>query len=70
MKNAKKVEELRAKYPVGTRVVLDKMDDPQSPPAGTSGMVRFVDDMASIHMAWETGSTLALIPGVDEFHAL
>ena len=27
-----------------------------------------VDDMGSIMVRWETGSTLSLIPGVDSFH--
>ncbi len=65
-----KIEELREKYPAGTRVVLDQMDDPQSPPAGTSGTVRCVDDMGDIHVAWNTGSSLALVPGVDRFHTV
>jgi hypothetical protein len=41
------------------------MDDEQAPPAGTKGKVIHVDDIGSIHIAWETGSTLAVVPGVD-----
>lgn len=33
----KMVERLRAEFPVGCRIVLDKMDDRQAPPIGTAG---------------------------------
>ena len=54
-------------YPKGTRVELHYMDDPQAPPCGTKGTVMFVDDIGQIHVKWETGSSLALIPSVDSF---
>lgn len=34
------VEKVRAKYPIGTRVELVKMDDVQAPPVGTKGTVK------------------------------
>jgi hypothetical protein len=37
------VEGIRARYPVGTRVELVKMDDVQAPPVGTRGTVLGVD---------------------------
>ena len=45
------VEVLRRQYPVGTRVELVRMDDPQAPPIGTKGTVRGVDDIGSIMVA-------------------
>lgn len=42
------VERIRKEYPVGTRVELVQMDDPQAPPVGTKGTVRGVDDIGSI----------------------
>ena len=36
------VERIRKEYPVGTRVELVQMDDPQAPPVGTKGTVRGV----------------------------
>ena len=33
------VERIRKEYPVGTRVELVQMDDPQAPPVGTKGTV-------------------------------
>lgn len=62
--------ELRAAYPVGTRLVLDAMDDIQAPPIGTAGTVQGVDDAGQILMGWDTGSGLSLIPGVDSFHRI
>lgn len=44
----KMVENMRRQYPVGSRVELVKMDDPQAPPIGTRGTVRGVDDTGSI----------------------
>ena len=41
------VESLRKHYPVGCRVELVRMDDPQAPPIGTKGTVRGVDDIGS-----------------------
>ena len=47
------VNMLREKYPKGTRVVLLEMDDPQAPPIGTKGTVRYVDDAAGIGVNWD-----------------
>ena len=59
------IERLRSKYKEGTRVRLDRMNDFQAPPEGTLGTVQFVDDIGSIHVKWDTGSSLAVAYGVD-----
>lgn len=64
------VKTLRELYPAGTRIRLLKMDDIQAPPAGTEGTVTFVDDAGTIHMRWNTGSSLGLISGEDEFEVV
>lgn len=65
------VERLRAMYPKGTRVELISMDDPyRSMEPGLKGTVQGVDDMAHIHIAWENGSTLSAIYGVDQIRKL
>lgn len=56
---------IRKQYPAGTRVELVKMDDPQSPPIGTKGTVRGVDDIGSIMVAWDNGCGLSVAFGVD-----
>ena len=61
------IEELRRKYPAGTKVEVIFMDDCQAPPPGTLGEIQGVDDAGSILVAWKTGSTLSLIAEVDRF---
>lgn len=59
------VERLRREYPAGCRVELIRMDDPQAPPAGTKGTVRGIDDIGSIMVSWDTGSSLSVVYGED-----
>ena len=59
------VEVLRRQYPVGTRVELVRMDDPQAPPIGTKGTVKGVDDIGSILVAWDNGCGLSVAYGAD-----
>lgn len=62
------VEKLRQEYPVGTIIKLIRMDDPYTKIlSGTFGAVRGVDDAGHILMSWETGSTLSLIVGEDDY---
>lgn len=61
------VDEIKAMYPQGTRIELIYMEDAQAVPSGTKGTVWHVDDMGTIHMKWDNGRTLGLIPSVDEF---
>ena len=55
-----KLRQLKAEYPTGTRIELVSMDDPQAPPVGTRGKVVYVDDIATIHVAWSTGGSLGV----------
>lgn len=59
------VEQVRKEYPVGTRVILQRMDDCQAPPVGTKGTVTGVDDTASVLVAWDNGSRLNVVYGED-----
>ena len=59
------VERIRKEYPVGTRVELVQMDDPQAPPVGTKGTVRGVDDISSIMVAWDNGCGLSVAYSED-----
>lgn len=59
------IHRLRKEYPIGCRVELIKMDDPQAPPAGTRGTVTGVDDIGSIMVDWDNGSGLNACYGED-----
>jgi len=61
------VENLRKEYPAGTRVRILEMDDIQAPPKGTEGTVKGVDDVGDIEVAWDNGSSLNLLFGIDHF---
>ena len=66
----KELKMVREMYPKGTRVVLLEMDDPQAPPVGTMGTVRYVDDAVGIGVNWDNGSSLSAIYGVDRIKKL
>ncbi len=52
----------------GKRIRLIKdMNGIHPIPAGTEGTVKYVDDIGTMHMEWDTGSTLGLIYGEDEY---
>lgn len=61
------ITRLREKYPEGTRVELVHMgDDPYSKLVpGDKGTVKHIDDMGTIHVSWDKGSSLGLAYGVD-----
>lgn len=56
---------IREEYPAGCTVELISMDDPQAPPIGTTGKVIAVDDVGTIHVAWQTGSCLGIAYKID-----
>ena len=55
-------------YPKGTRIKLLAMgDDPRPIPSGTKGTVEVVDDIGTVHCAFDNGRRLGLIPNIDIF---
>lgn len=65
------IKYIKEKYVTGTKIELIKMYDLIAPVlAGTKGVVEFVDDIGTIHIKWETGSSLGLTVGIDEFKIL
>jgi len=64
------IKELKKFYSPGTKVKLVKMDDVQAPPIGTIGEVESLDDIGTIHIKWENGSTLGAAFGEDKVEAL
>ena len=68
--NPKEIAEIRLNYPPGTRIELIHMEDNWPVPAGSCGIVEHVDDAGQIHMKWDNGRTLAIVPQVDKFRRL
>ncbi len=65
------VESLRARYPKGTRVELIEMNDfYREMPAGLRGTVVAVDDIGTVHIAWDNGSSLGAAYGVDRIRRI
>lgn len=61
------IERLKEKYPIGCRVELVHMIDPYSLlPEGEQGIVKAIDDIGTIHVAWDCGSSLGIVYGEDE----
>ena len=61
------IEMLRQRYPVGARVELTHMDDPYNTKLvpGCKGTVIYVDDIGTIHVKWDCGSSLGIVYGED-----
>ena len=64
--NMRMVEQLRATWTPGTRVVCHSMmGEPRY--SGRHGTVESVDDAGQVHVCWDGGGSLALIYGEDEW---
>ena len=52
----------------GKRVKCLLMNDDYNPvPSGTLGTIDHVDDIGTIHVKWDNGSTLGLVPEEDDY---
>ena len=67
---SEEIKLIKEKYVAGMKIELIKMYDLYAPVSGTRGTIIGVDDSGKILMNWETGSSLSLIVGVDEFTIL
>ena len=65
------VEELKTldvdEIKIGTTLELVEMQGEKQMPKGLRGVVTHIDDAAQIHVKWQNGSSLAIIPEVDKF---
>lgn len=58
--------QLKTKYTPGTRVRLLRMNDPYTKLSpGETGTVTGVDDIGTIHVSWDCGSSLGVAYGED-----
>jgi hypothetical protein len=52
----------------GSRIILQSTSDPYtSLRPGSKGTVIFVDDTGTVHVKWDNGETLGLLPDEDRF---
>ena len=62
------IKAIKDKYVPGIKLELIKIYDYINPvPEGATGEVINVDDIGTIHVSWNNGSTLGLVVGIDEF---
>lgn len=61
------LDRIRKQYPVGARVELTHMNDPWNTRLreGCRGTVTCVDDIGTIHVKWDCGSSLGVVYGED-----
>jgi hypothetical protein len=52
---------------IGKRIRINYMDDPYPVPQGTEGTISGIDDIGSIQVKWDNGSTLSVIEEIDNF---
>lgn len=63
----KEIQSVKDSYPKGCRVELVRMEDPfVNIPPRTRGTVMGVDDIGTIHVAWDTGQHLGIALMEDE----
>ena len=54
----------------GKRIKLIKMNDPYPVPDGTLGTIDHTDGIGTIHVSWDNGSTLGVVPDSDKYEIL
>lgn len=71
MLSREEIKDLKETYTKGMRLECIRMPEEKYPvPKGTKGTVILVDDAGTIHVQWDNGSSLGLIPNVDKFKKL
>ena len=67
---ASKIEELKRKIQ-SQRVRLVYTSDPYTKiKSGTLGTVDFTDDIGTVHITWDDGHKLGLVPGEDQWETI
>lgn len=56
----------RLRENVGKRIRIIEMKG-ENFPSGMEGVITSVDDMCNIHVKWDNGSTLSVIPDEDRY---
>lgn len=68
----KQVEQIREMYPIGTVIELTAdMDDKYAPiEKGMQGEIVSIDDVGTLHMKWQNGRSLGVVPSQDCFKVI
>ena len=62
---------MKENYPPGIRIMLLQMgDDPRPIEPNTRGTVKAVDDIGTLHCAFDNGRSLGIVPGEDSFRRI
>jgi len=65
------VTRIRSRYSTGSRIELVSMSDPYTTlKSGDRGTVRAVDDIGTVFVNWDSGSSLGVAYGADEIRLL
>jgi hypothetical protein len=60
-----------SKVEIGDRVrLLSLSDDWSDLKPGALGTVIHIDDLGTVHVDWDSGSSLGLVPGQDSYEVL
>ena len=63
------INAIKRKYEMGTVIVLEQLgEDPRPVGPGSKGEVLYVDDIGTVHVRFENGRRMGLVPGEDLFH--
>lgn len=61
----------KQKNKIGQRIRAIKIEDPYTEiQSGATGTIAFVDDFDTLHIDWDNGSRLGIIPGIDTFEMI
>jgi len=64
-------QRMKENYPPGTRIMLLQMGDDHRPiEPNTRGTVKAVDDIGTLHCAFDNGRSLGIVPGEDSVRRL
>jgi hypothetical protein len=55
---------------IGRRIKMIHMNDTQAVPSGTLGTIKHVDGIGQIHVKWDNGRSLAVVPEEDVYEIL
>lgn len=54
----------------GKRIRIIHMDDKDPVPSNTEGTIDHTDDIGQIHVKWDNGRTLAVVPETDTYEII